>query len=27
MTRNRSFTGGGEGGRIEEFDWDGKLIW
>ena len=27
MTHNRSFTGGGEGGRIEEFDWDGKLIW
>jgi len=20
-------TGGGEGGRVEEFDWDGKLIW
>lgn len=27
MTRNRSFTGGGEGGRIEEYDWSGKLIW
>ncbi|MEI7732897.1 MAG: SUMF1/EgtB/PvdO family nonheme iron enzyme [Verrucomicrobiota bacterium] len=27
MTRNRSFTGGGEGGRIEEYDWDGKLLW
>ncbi len=27
MLRNRSFTGGGEGGRIEEYDWDGKLIW
>ncbi|MGA2501374.1 MAG: SUMF1/EgtB/PvdO family nonheme iron enzyme, partial [Tepidisphaeraceae bacterium] len=27
MTRNRSFTGGGEGGRIEEYDWAGKLIW
>ena len=20
-------TGGGEGGRVEEFDWDGKLLW
>ena len=20
-------TGGGEGGRIEEYDWDGKLVW
>ena len=27
FTKNRGFTGGGEGGRIEEFDWDGKLIW
>jgi len=27
MTRNQSFTGGGEGGRIEEYDWNGKLIW
>ena len=27
QVRNRSFTGGGEGGRIEEFDWNGKLIW
>ena len=27
MTRNRSFTGGGEGGRIEEYDWDGNLVW
>ena len=25
--RNRSFTGGGEGGRIEEYNWAGKLIW
>ena len=25
--RNRSFTGGGEGGRIEEYDWSGKLVW
>ncbi len=22
-----SMGGGGEGGRIEEFDWDGKLVW
>jgi formylglycine-generating enzyme required for sulfatase activity len=27
FTRNRGFTRGGEGGRIEEFDWDGKLVW
>ena len=27
MTKNRSFTGGGEGGRIEEYDWNGKLVW
>jgi len=27
FTRNRGFTGGGEGGRIEEFDWDGNLVW
>jgi hypothetical protein len=27
MTRNNNFTGGGEGGRLEEYDWDGKLIW
>ncbi len=27
MMHNRSFTGGGEGGRIEEYDWNGKLIW
>ncbi len=27
MVRSRSFTGGGEGGRIEEYTWDGKLIW
>ena len=27
FTKNRGFTGGGEGGRIEEFDWDGKLVW
>ena len=27
FTRNKGFTRGGEGGRLEEFDWDGKLIW
>jgi hypothetical protein len=27
MLRVRGGTGGGEGGRIEEFDWDGNLVW
>lgn len=27
FTRNRGFTQGGEGGRLEEFDWDGRLVW
>lgn len=27
MTKGRLSTGGGEGGRIEEYDWDGKLVW
>ena len=27
QTKNRSFTGGGEGGRIEEYDWSGKMVW
>jgi len=27
FTNNSSFTGGGEGGRIEEYDWDGNLVW
>jgi len=27
LTRNRGFTSGGEGGRVEEFDWDGNLVW
>ncbi|MEI6669477.1 MAG: SUMF1/EgtB/PvdO family nonheme iron enzyme [Acidobacteriota bacterium] len=27
MMRVRGGTGGGEGGRIEEFDWNGKLVW
>ena len=27
LTKNRNFIGGGEGGRLEEFDWDGNLVW
>ena len=27
MTKGRLSTGGGEGGRVEEYDWDGKLVW
>jgi hypothetical protein len=27
FTHNSGFTGGGEGGRLEEFDWDGKIVW
>jgi hypothetical protein len=27
FTKTEGFTGGGEGGRVEEFDWDGNLIW
>jgi len=27
FTRNRGFTRGGEGGRLEEFDWDARLVW
>ena len=27
FTNSRAFTGGGEGGRVEEYDWDGKLVW
>lgn len=27
FTKNKGFTSGGEGGRVEEFDWDGDLIW
>lgn len=27
LTRNRAFIGGGEGGRLEEFDWDGNIVW
>jgi hypothetical protein len=27
MTKGPLSTGGGEGGRIEEYDWDSKLVW
>ncbi len=27
FTKNKGFTSGGEGGRVEEFDWDGNLLW
>lgn len=27
MTKGKLSTGGGEGGRIEEYDWDGNLFW
>ncbi len=27
FTKNKGFTSGGEGGRVEEFDWDGNLVW
>ncbi len=27
MVRVQGGTGGGEGGRLEEFDWDGNLVW
>ena len=27
MLKVQGGTGGGEGGRIEEYDWDGKLVW
>ncbi len=27
MEDNPTFHGGGEGGRIREYDWDGKLLW
>jgi hypothetical protein len=27
MTKGPLNSGGGEGGRIEEYDWDGKLVW
>ncbi len=27
MTKGKMSTGGGEGGRVEEYDWDGNLVW
>ena len=27
FTRNPGFIGGGEGGRLEEYDWEGNLVW
>jgi hypothetical protein len=27
MTKGQLSTGGGEGGRVEEYDWDGNLVW
>jgi PKD repeat protein len=27
MTKGKLSAGGGEGGRIEEYDWDGNLVW
>lgn len=27
MTQGKLSSGGGEGGRVEEYDWDGNLIW
>jgi hypothetical protein len=27
MTKGPLSTGGGEGGRVEEYDWDGNLVW
>ena len=27
FTKNKGFTRGGEGGRLEEFDWEGNLVW
>ena len=27
FTKNRGFTRGGEGGRLEEYDWEGNLVW
>ena len=27
FTKNKGFTSGGEGGRLEEFDWDGNFVW
>jgi len=27
FTKGRGFTRGGEGGRLEEYDWEGNLVW
>jgi len=27
FTKNKGFTRGGEGGRLEEYDWQGNLVW
>lgn len=27
FTKNKGFTSGGEGGRLEEFDWEGNIVW
>ena len=27
LTKNKAFIGGGEGGRLEEYDWNGNLVW
>jgi hypothetical protein len=27
FTRNQAFIGGGEGGGVEEYDWEGNLVW
>jgi hypothetical protein len=27
FTRNQAFIGGGEGGGLEEYDWEGNLVW
>ena len=27
MVKSQMSTGGGEGGRLEEYDWDGNLVW
>jgi len=27
FTKNRGFTRGGEGGRLEEIDWEGNIVW
>ena len=27
MTKNKNFIGGGEGGKIEEYNWEGDLVW